>query len=48
MNISIEQKSIPTVKYDTLNAGDLFINYKEPTTIYIKTGEYNSVSLLNG
>jgi hypothetical protein len=48
MKISIEQKGMPTVKHSTLNAGDLFINYKESTTIYMKTDEHNSVALFDG
>ena len=45
MKISIEQKSIPTVKYSTLKAGDLFAG---DGSIHIKSDDGNGVSLCDG
>jgi hypothetical protein len=48
MKISIEQKSIPTVRFDPLVAGDLFISYESSKAIHIKTDEGFSVILHDG
>jgi hypothetical protein len=48
MKISIEQKSIPTVPFKTLVAGDLFVFYEDSESIHIKTDEGSGVSLRDG
>jgi hypothetical protein len=48
MKISIEQKSIPTVRFKTLVSGDLFICYEDSKSIHIKTDRGYSVTLCGG
>jgi hypothetical protein len=48
MKIAIWQKSIPTVSFDSLVSGDLFINYEDSKAIHIKTNEGFSVTLYGG
>jgi hypothetical protein len=48
MKMSIEQKSIPTVRFDSLVAGDLFIYPRDSNMIRIKTDSCCGVALING